>query len=361
MGQLQIKAPLILLGLFFSLVSMAGEVETPANSPVKVLFKEAPHYPQLAQKVGFEGIIVLSVPVDSSGRIGQPVVVDPSSKSPSSHILSKAAVWAAKRSKFKPAMENGGPVASAIELTYEFVCPRDSLGNPVIEPAIVQPPRRHTFQVPCDQICLYGHWISGEVEVLQIESRVYVGGIRVYLPLYTKEIRSRFSDADLLKELITECNWLQRDLLILEKPWEYVECEIFRLILEYPAKVECEELGEGRYRIRIGKEETEFTVLKKCPPFDYNEKQERVYLGKAEGNFFGWLSQINSGGMVLMTHFITSSLGRNNPRANAIEQHLEECRANGTRPVFSSLELEKLDLLSGTENMLREPEWVFRR
>lgn len=348
------------MGLF-PLVSLGGEVPPGSTTPIQVITREAAHYPRLAQKAGIEGIIVLSIPVDGSGKVGQPVVVEPSLPSPSRHLLSWAAIWAAKLSKYQPALENGQPVASTIELTYEFVCPRDSLGHPTMVPATVQPLRRHTLPVGDDRICLYGHWLSGDVEVLQIENRVYVGGIRVYLPCYTREIRSRFTDADLLEDLLQECDWLQRDLLILGKPWAYVDSEVFRLISEYPAPVECAAIGPGRYRVRIGQAAEDIMVMKACPPFDVTDQQERVYLGKAVDEFFKWLSLLESNGMVLSSHFTRSSLGRNNPQALAIARHLADRREKGLSPRFSLTELEDLDLLGEIAEMLREPEWVFRQ
>jgi TonB family protein len=327
------------------------------NSPVEIIYREDPHYPQTAQKLGFEGVIRLSVPVDCRGQVGQPILIEPAVTGPGPHVLSNAAIWAAKRSKFKPAIENGGPVDSEIEMTYEFICPRDSLGKPMIEPAVVKPPLRHPFTVQPGQLCLFGHWISGDIEVIQIESRVYVGGIRVYLSQPTRKNRSKNSDKAQLEDLAQECNWLHRDLLILGHPWSYVDSEVFRLISEYPANLECEEIGPGEYRVRIGGSEKQIFVSKDYPPFDYTQKQERVYLGQAEGRFFHWLSRLDRGDSVLKSQFVESSIAVDHP----LSDFVKECGLSGRTPSFSAEQIADWGLSSGIEEMLLEPAWVFKQ
>lgn len=326
------------------------------DSPVIVVNKEPGYYPIFAQKSSVEGKVRLLVPVDDFGHPGLPEVI--SSIHP---VLSRGAIWAAQKSTYKPASKNGIPVESTIELSFEFVCPRDSLGALNIAPAIVISPRRFLYKIRDNQICLFGHWLDGEIEVHNIENRVYVGGIRVYPPPYTAEIRSRFSDAQLLEELLSECNYLQRDLLILGEPVEFIDSEVFRLIMGFPALLQCTELENGHYYVEIGDSTAEIVILKKCPPFDLSSEQERVSLWKSEGQLFRWLSTIESGNMVFRSHFGTQSLARNSPSAVTIERHLADRRALGRSVFWNSIELEQLDVLSSIREMLREPGWVFRQ
>ena len=86
---------------------------TPIESP-------GPRYPTRALRRGESGEVLLRIEVDPRGV---PARVDVASSS-GSRDLDRAAVAAAKRWRFRPAMRDGTPVAGTVNVPIAFQAPR---------------------------------------------------------------------------------------------------------------------------------------------------------------------------------------------------------------------------------------------
>lgn len=92
-------------------------VATPRSSePRPIAGNPLPEYPIAALRRGEGGTVVLQVQVDPTG---QPVDVDVARRS-GSRDLDRAAVQAVRDWRFKPAIRNGKPVTSVVELPIDF-------------------------------------------------------------------------------------------------------------------------------------------------------------------------------------------------------------------------------------------------
>jgi protein TonB len=76
-----------------------------------------PEYPRFAQDAGIEGVVIVHALVGRDGRVIR-VEVD---EKRSELLLNEAAVSAARRWTFQPAMVNGHPVAVWVALTFKFI------------------------------------------------------------------------------------------------------------------------------------------------------------------------------------------------------------------------------------------------
>lgn len=74
----------------------------------QVITKNPPVYPELARKAGVEGVVYLDILVDKEGRVRDVQVLKPSG---SNVGFEEAALEAAKKWTFSPAIQNGKPVA----------------------------------------------------------------------------------------------------------------------------------------------------------------------------------------------------------------------------------------------------------
>lgn len=85
------------------------------RTPLKVLSKPRPGYPERARKAGRKGSIVLLVMLMSSGQVGITFPLNSLG-----HGLDEAAIEAAKRIRFVPAKINGQPITLARRVEYTF-------------------------------------------------------------------------------------------------------------------------------------------------------------------------------------------------------------------------------------------------
>lgn len=81
----------------------------------RVLSKPEPSYTERARKSGVMGTVVLRAVFSSDGEVKHILIV-----TPSSHGLTTAAVKAARRIKFIPAMKDGQPASQYVQLEYTF-------------------------------------------------------------------------------------------------------------------------------------------------------------------------------------------------------------------------------------------------
>lgn len=88
----------------------------PADRDAKVVTRVQPAYPPTAYRAGEEGRVVLRVDIDAAGRVGN---VDISERS-NSRELDRAAMNAVREWTFEPAIKDGKPAASTVEVPVDF-------------------------------------------------------------------------------------------------------------------------------------------------------------------------------------------------------------------------------------------------
>jgi len=86
------------------------------NSPPQIIKYVNPVYPELARSAGIEGEVVLKVVVAKDGKVVDVSVIR-SNVTPS---MEKAAIEAAKKLLFRPAMQGGVPVQVSVEVPIKF-------------------------------------------------------------------------------------------------------------------------------------------------------------------------------------------------------------------------------------------------
>ncbi|MEO5960162.1 MAG: energy transducer TonB [Opitutaceae bacterium] len=76
----------------------------------------APEYPPELRREGVSGLVMVKCTIDESGN-----VVDPQVEKSSNMAFEKPAVDALKKWKFKPAKQDGTPVAIKVSIPIKFV------------------------------------------------------------------------------------------------------------------------------------------------------------------------------------------------------------------------------------------------
>jgi len=83
----------------------------------EMIHYETPDYPRLAEQAGLEGLVWIKALVGSDGNVRSAVVY----KSSGTPALDEAALTVAPRCKFKPAIQNGRPVAMWVTYKVDFI------------------------------------------------------------------------------------------------------------------------------------------------------------------------------------------------------------------------------------------------
>lgn len=102
-------------------IRMPPEVDTepPPFRPVeiepRVIQSAVPEYPRLAVETGLEGKVWVKIWVDASGKPRKAVVVKGDAE-----VLNQAAIAAAMKFLFTPAVMNGGPVSVWVAIPFSF-------------------------------------------------------------------------------------------------------------------------------------------------------------------------------------------------------------------------------------------------
>ena len=86
----------------------------------EMIRQEKPEYPRLARQAGLEGVVVIEALVLRDGSVKDAVV----GKSSGTAALDEAAVKAAYKNRFKPAIQNGRPVACWVSYKMVFELPK---------------------------------------------------------------------------------------------------------------------------------------------------------------------------------------------------------------------------------------------
>jgi TonB family protein len=82
----------------------------------EMIYQEKPEYPRIAKQAGLTGLVWVKALVDKEGNVRQAMV----GKTSGTQALDEAAVAAAYKNKFKPAIQNGRPVAIWVTYKMEF-------------------------------------------------------------------------------------------------------------------------------------------------------------------------------------------------------------------------------------------------
>jgi protein TonB len=85
--------------------------------PAEMIYEEVPDYPRPAKLAGMEGIVWIQALVDKDGNVREARVLKSSG---SNAGFDEAAVAAAYKCKFKPAIQNGRPVPIWVSYSVEF-------------------------------------------------------------------------------------------------------------------------------------------------------------------------------------------------------------------------------------------------
>lgn len=96
-------------------VSQAQEVELGSGEGPKYLLRTLPVYPVMARRIGKEGKVVLRLTIDDKGNLSNVEVIENGG-----YGFTEAAVEAARKSSFLPALKDGKPVASRAILPIRF-------------------------------------------------------------------------------------------------------------------------------------------------------------------------------------------------------------------------------------------------
>lgn len=83
----------------------------------KFVFKAIPLYPRLARDAGLEGTVQVKLLVDKTGAVRNAVIAKASGANAG---FEEAALAAAKKCKFSPALQNGLPIAIWVVFPFEF-------------------------------------------------------------------------------------------------------------------------------------------------------------------------------------------------------------------------------------------------
>ena len=115
--------------------SDAGALEPDAVTPPRLVEEAQPVYPEDAGAAGIEGTVVLAITIDDAG-----VVTDAVVEQALGHGLDEAALAAARRSRFTPALRGGRPIAARIRFACHFAAPRPPRPAPALPAPIAAPP-----------------------------------------------------------------------------------------------------------------------------------------------------------------------------------------------------------------------------
>lgn len=93
-----------------------GSMEAPTALPYLVEMAKPIYYPGWARRSGAEGLLIVALEVLEDGRVGQWRIV----RSTGSESLDKAASRSFPNWKFHPALKNGKPVRTVIQVPINF-------------------------------------------------------------------------------------------------------------------------------------------------------------------------------------------------------------------------------------------------
>ncbi len=112
---MKIKNILVNLSLACFLASAPVALAETKEPPVPVR-TVAPEYPMELRREGVSGVVMVKCTIDVQGN-----VVDPEIEKSSNGAFEQPALAALKKWKFKPAKQDGNPVATRVSIPIKFV------------------------------------------------------------------------------------------------------------------------------------------------------------------------------------------------------------------------------------------------
>jgi len=99
-----------------------AETSTPAASadaggqitPAEAMYKKAPEYPKVARQIGASGVVEIEAIISTDGKVKNAKIIR------GNPMLQKAAIDAVMQWKYKPALLNGKPVESPVQIKLNF-------------------------------------------------------------------------------------------------------------------------------------------------------------------------------------------------------------------------------------------------
>ena len=342
------------LGVFF-VGSTSGA--TNGFEPARVLSLDTPRYPEYLIREGIEGSVVARVPIHADGTVGEPeIAVSPH------EYFNRWVKYAVSHSTFMPARKNGRPVESAIEVPFHFSCPRDTLGNPVYGLSQNQIPRRVVLRVRENHLCLYGHWLSGDVSVRLVEDRVYANGIRIHPPFPGRGQRNasaRMGIEYVVAQTRDQIELIQRDLELHGFSSQERVAKSLDFISRYPGVSKVEQVGKADYCVSLSIGDTlHVDIGKPTSPPDPREPLSVRQCFIAENCYFKLVWAIERGGVYRFKNMVSGSGPNRGPR---YEQYmLEVFAAQAATEPITTANWSGSVVGPGWAETIRNPEWVFR-
>lgn len=107
--------------LFSSLLLATAVLSTPAFAQTKTeppvpVRTVAPEYPDELRREGVSGLVMVKCSIDEQGNVTETLI-----EKSSNAAFEKPAVAAVKKWKFKPAKQDGNPVAIKVSIPIKFV------------------------------------------------------------------------------------------------------------------------------------------------------------------------------------------------------------------------------------------------
>jgi len=112
---MKIKLPLAQLSLVCLLASAPVAFAQTKEPPVPVR-TVAPEYPDELRREGVSGVVMVKCTIDEQGNVTNPEI-----EKSSNGAFEKPALAALKKWKFKPAKQDGTPVAIKVSIPIKFV------------------------------------------------------------------------------------------------------------------------------------------------------------------------------------------------------------------------------------------------
>lgn len=182
-----------------------------------------------------------------------------------------------------------------------------------------------------NQVCLYGHWLSGRTLVCLSEDRVFVGGIRVHpnLPSYNDPHQPWESLQFLKSILFDECRYQERELAVRGQSLENIRKQTLDMLVGLPV-VKGAKLSPDSV-IEIESHGGEFSIQLPNPidQEEYFSHQKQSF--PAEKVYTGWVNLLNSPEhptYVFMTTHVRAMRLRSGAAAMEIQQFLDTARPN---------------------------------
>lgn len=314
---------LISLLLFIALTASLYIADAGQDNDVRltVLAQMPAYYPPLARFANIEAEIELMAYVDVSGA-----VIETEVRSGRVHpMFEKSVVLAANLSTFQPAIRQGEAVPDSIELFYSF---RADAIEDRDHTTTILPFRDLTVNLLSNQICLYGHWLSGDVRIRISEDRVYVDGIRVYprIEHFDDELNPEFAiNSVTSSSLLWECRLFERELAI-----SGFELDAIRaLTVEMLEGVRIVESARfvGDHVLVQARDDRTFDLVLPDPrsAVDYFSRQPAM--ASPEDQFFKWVMDLQPyrhRRFIILGAGSSTAMGVNNDKAVALRDFLQQ-------------------------------------